>query len=211
MPHGVIPGVGGRSVFAAVMFRRFLGGVVVAGIVLALAPENQNRTAADVRRWPQGGVPGNSPAHSLGFCAHVLTAQRFVLCSWDVSIHGRMSGRRVDRALVQNIVIQFYNPGHRHRRILGTHGALQKPLTAAPAKDFQRAQAALASTLYKLPFRGATSRTPFLRPLRCGVVCGRLPGVHQAGCRPAKVFRLSTVSLAEYNACGPVILLAATQ
>ena len=121
----------------------FLGGVVVAGIVLAVGSrKSKHRTAADVPPVASRGggheMPRPTPSVSVAHDLDGSSGSSFG--SWDVSIHGA-DGQdvRMDRALFQNIVIQSYDPATGTAEILGTHGDVyQTSLDRCTCEDFQR-------------------------------------------------------------------------
>ena len=210
----------------------FLGGLVVAGIVLAIGSRKpKHRKPADVPPGSSGGggqemprpAPPVSASHGLGGSGGVQTrppvppvmitpdlsgSTGVSFGSWDVSIHGA-DGQdvRMDRALFQNIVIQSYDPATGTAEILGTRGEVYKTdLDRCACEDFQR-RGLPCKHIYKLALSRGYSADAFFSA-RSDVVW------YADGCRVYhtspdcrglrnRYSRRSTVSMAEYNGLRP--------
>ena len=189
----------------------FLGGVVVAGIVLAVGSrKSKHRTAADVPPVASRGgvheIPRPTPSVSVAHDLDGSSGSSFG--SWDVSIHGA-DGQdvRFDRALFQNIVIRSYDPTTGSAEILGTQGDIyQTSLDGCTCEDFQR-RGLPCKHIYKLALSRGYSADAFFSARSDVVWYADGCRVYHASpdCRGLRnrFSRRSTVSMAEYNGLRP--------
>jgi hypothetical protein len=187
----------------------FLGGVIVAGIVLAVGrAKSKKPSPKTVERRADSAAQNRPPVSPVSITPDLDSSSSSSFGCWDVSIHGA-DGQdvRMDRALFQNIVIQSYDPSTGSAEILGTRGEVYKTsLDHCSCEDFRR-RGLPCKHIYKLALsRGYTADAFF--SARSDVVW------YADGCRVYHVkpdcrglrnrySRRSTVSMAEYNGLHP--------
>lgn len=189
----------------------FLGGVVVAGIVLAIGSrKSKHRKPADIPpavSWG-GGHETPRPTPSVPVAHDLDGSSGSSFGSWDVSAHGA-DGQdvRMDRALFQNIVIRSYDPVTGSAEIQGTQGDIyQTSLDRCTCEDFQR-RGLPCKHIYKLALSRGYSADAFFSARSDVVWYADGCRVYHASpdCRGLRnrFSRRSTVSMAEYNGLRP--------
>lgn len=189
----------------------FLGGVVLAGIILAVGfKKSKHGKSVDIPPVipMRNGQESSQPISSVPIAHDLGGSSGSSFGSWDVSIHAA-DGQdvRMDRALNQNIVFQSYDSATGSAVIRGTHGDIyQTNLDRCTCEDFQR-RGLPCKHIYKLALSRGYSVDAFFS-VRTDVVW------YADGCRVYhanpdcrglwnRYSRRSTVSMAEYNGLRP--------
>lgn len=197
----------------------FLGGAIVAGIILAIGskkskPRKPAGAPPVVRPAPppasRATVPPKkqAPAAPVSIVPDLSGAGAPSFGSWDASIHAA-DGQdvRFDRALFQNIAIQSYDPATGSAEIAGTHGEVYKTdLDHCTCEDFQR-RGLPCKHIYKLALSRGYSADAFFsaRPDVVWYAEGCRVYHSSPDCRGLRnrFARRSTVAMAQYNGLRP--------
>jgi len=189
----------------------FLGGLVLAGITLAIGsrkPKRMETTSSPPTANSDRSPPDSRSTAPVSIPPDIDSTSSSSFGTWDISIHGA-DGQdvRFDRALFQNLAILSYDPSTRSAEIKGSRGEIYSTsLDRCTCEDFQR-RGLPCKHIYKLALARGYSADAFFSA-RSDVVW-YADGCQVYHVRPDcrglrnRYSRRSTVSMSEYNGLRP--------